>query len=185
TPDWRKLKIENRQEFVVGGWTEPRRSRPFLGAILLGYYRDGDLVYAGHTGTGFSNDALADMHARLKPLERKTSPFRSPPDTNEKAHWVSPKVVVEVKFNEWTREGRLRQSSFIGVREDKEARDVIREPSAAPEDVAAESASAGKEAAGAELSGATKRRRTTRRQPDGGGPVVERLRAIQDDDGEG
>src|SRR5690606_7119186 len=92
---------------------------------------------------------------------------------------------VEVKFNEWTREGRLRQSSFIGVREDKEARDVIREPSAAPEDVAAESASAGKEAAGAELSGATKPRRTTRRQPDGVGPVVERLRAIQDDDGEG
>lgn len=185
TPDWRKLKIENRQEFVVGGWTEPRRSRPFLGALLLGYYRDGDLIYAGHTGTGFSNAALADMHARLKALERKTSPFRDPPATNEKAHWVSPKLVVEVKFNEWTREGRLRQSAFVGIRDDKEAKDVIREPSAAPEVVLAESAATGAETAG----GAGRKGRGSagaiRHESPDENPVAARLRALTEAGGEG
>ncbi len=169
TPDWRKLKIENQQEFVAGGWTEPRRSRPYLGALLLGYYQDGDLLYAGHTGTGFSNAVLADMHRRLKPLERKTSPFRDPPKTNEKAHWVNPKLVVEVKFNEWTREGRLRQSAFLGIRDDKEAKDVTREPSAAPEVVLAES---GK---GSRASESRKPRN----------PVAARLRELAATDGEG
>lgn len=130
TSDWRKLKIENRQEFVVGGWTEPRRSRKYFGSLLLGYYEDGALIHAGHTGTGFSRAALADIGDRLKKLERKTSPFRDPPETNEKAHWVRPELVVEVKFNEWTREGKLRQSAFLGIRDDKEPKDVVREPAA-------------------------------------------------------
>jgi bifunctional non-homologous end joining protein LigD len=126
---WLKLKVEQRQEFVVGGYTEPRNSRQHLGAILLGYYDDaGQLVYAGHTGGGFSRATLTDMYRRLKALERKSCPFVKQPRTNERAHWVRPRVVVEVKFNEWTAEGKLRQPIFVGVRDDKSASDVRREP---------------------------------------------------------
>ena len=125
--DWLKLKLEHRQEFVVGGWTEPRNTRQHIGALLLGHF-DGDrLVYAGHMGGGFSRAALEDMYRRLAPLERPTPPFESVPRTNEPAHWVRPKVVVEVRFNEWTAEGKLRQPIFLGVRDDKEAREVTRE----------------------------------------------------------
>jgi bifunctional non-homologous end joining protein LigD len=128
TKEWLKLKIEQRQEFVVGGYTEPRNSRSHLGAILLGYYdARGGLVYAGHTGGGFSNASLTDMYRRLKPIETAASPFTTTPKTNEKAHWVKPRVVVEVKFNEWTEGGHLRQPIFIGVRDDKKAKDVVRE----------------------------------------------------------
>lgn len=128
TDDWLKLKIENQQEFVVGGWTEPRKSRPFFGALLLGYYdASGDFVYAGHTGTGFSGDQLHSLYTQLRKLERKTPPFREKPKTNEPAHWVTPKIVVEVRFNEWTRDGKLRQPVFKGVREDKDPREVVRE----------------------------------------------------------
>lgn len=126
---WLKLKAEHRQEFVVGGYTEPRNSREHLGALLLGYYQDGGLVYAGHAGGGFTRASLRDMAERLTPLERATSPFTTTPRTNERAHWVEPRVVVEVRFNEWTGEGRLRQPIFVGVRDDKDARDVVREPS--------------------------------------------------------
>lgn len=125
--DWLKLKVEFRQEFVVGGWTEPRKSRPYFGALLLGHYERGQLVYAGHTGGGFTHDGLREMHARLVRLERPTSPFAPPPRTNERAHWVRPQIVVEVKFSEWTSEGKLRQPIFVGVRDDKPARAVKRE----------------------------------------------------------
>jgi bifunctional non-homologous end joining protein LigD len=125
---WLKLKLEQRQEFVVGGWTEPRRAREYFGAILLGYY-DGDrLVYAGHTGTGFTRRSLAELFARLRPLEQRTSPFSTTPKTNEPAHWTRPDIVVEIKFNEWTSAGILRQPVFIGVRDDKRPTDVVREP---------------------------------------------------------
>jgi bifunctional non-homologous end joining protein LigD len=126
---WLKLKVEQRQEFVVGGYTEPRNSRQHLGAILLGYYDDeGQLAYAGHTGGGFSRATLTDMHRRLAALERKTCPFVKQPKTNERAHWVRPRVVVEVKFNEWTADGKLRQPIFVGVRDDKAPTEVRREP---------------------------------------------------------
>lgn len=126
---WLKLKVEQRQEFVVGGYTEPRNSRQHLGAILLGYYDDaGQLVYAGHTGGGFSRATLTDMYHRLKALERKSCPFVKQPRTNERAHWVRPRVVVEVKFNEWTAEGKLRQPIFVGIRDDKDPSEVRREP---------------------------------------------------------
>ncbi len=129
--DWVKLKIENRQEFVVGGWTEPRKSRPYFGALLLGYYDNaGKLIYAGHTGTGFDGKALADLFTKLKPLERKTPPFSEKPATNEPAHWVQPKLVVEVRFNEWTRAGVLRHPVFVGLRDDKDPKEVVREPAA-------------------------------------------------------
>lgn len=125
---WIKLKLEHRQEFVVGGFTEPRNSREHLGALLLGYF-DGDrFIYAGHTGGGFTRDGLREMGARLKRLERKSCPFETTPRTNEVAHWVRPKVVVEVRFTEWTDDGKLRQPIYLGRRTDKDARDVAREP---------------------------------------------------------
>ncbi len=121
---WLKLKVEWRQEFVVGGWTEPRNSRQHLGALLLGYY-DGDrFVYVGHTGGGMDGESLRDMAERLTPLERPTSPFDERVKTNERAHWVEPEVVVEVKFSQWTDDGKLRHPIFLGVRDDKDPRDV-------------------------------------------------------------
>lgn len=129
TRDWLKLKIEQRQEFVIGGYTEPRNSRSHFGAILLGYHdREGKLIYAGHTGGGFSGKLLDEMYAKLKPIEIGKSPFATTPKTNERAHWVRPSLVAEVKFNEWTAGGILRQPIFVGLRDDKTATDVVREP---------------------------------------------------------
>ena len=122
--NWLKLKIEFRQEFVVGGYTEPRNSREHIGALLLGYFDHGRFIYVGHTGGGFTRQGLEEMYRRLKPLERKTSPFEETPKTNEKAHWVKPEVVVEVKFSEWTADRRLRQPIFLGVRDDKDPKEV-------------------------------------------------------------
>jgi bifunctional non-homologous end joining protein LigD len=123
--DWLKIKLQFRAEFVVGGFTEPRDTRPYLGALLLGAYDErGRFVYVGHTGGGFTREGLREMRARLDPLERKTPPFVTPPRTNERPHWVTPKVVVEVKFAEWTARGLLRQPIFLGVRDDKPAREV-------------------------------------------------------------
>lgn len=129
--NWLKLKIERRQEFVVGGWTEPRNSREHIGAILLGYYDGGDLVYAGHTGTGFTRQSLAEMYKALAKRERPTSPFATRIKTNQPAHWTKPEIVVEIKFNEWTADGKLRQPVYLGMRDDKEPREVIKEPAAA------------------------------------------------------
>jgi bifunctional non-homologous end joining protein LigD len=126
---WLKLKIEFRQEFVVGGFTEPRNSRQHIGALLLGYFDRGRLIYVGHTGGGFTGDGLSEMFKRLEPLEQDKSPFEETPKTNEKAHWVKPKVVVEVKFNQWTGDGKLRQPIYLGTRDDKQASEVGREGS--------------------------------------------------------
>jgi bifunctional non-homologous end joining protein LigD len=121
---WLKLKVEWRQEFVVGGWTEPRNSRQHLGALLLGYY-DGDrFTYVGHTGGGMDGNTLRDMSKRLAALERTTPPFAEPVKTNERAHWVEPQLVVEVKFSQWTADGKLRHPIFLGVRDDKRPREV-------------------------------------------------------------
>lgn len=125
---WLKLKIEFRQEFVVGGYTEPRNNREHIGALLLGYFDRDRFIYVGHTGGGFTRKGLEEMCNRLKPLERKTSLFEETPKTNEKAHWVKPEIVVEVKFNEWTADRRLRQPIFLGVRDDKGAKEVSLEP---------------------------------------------------------
>lgn len=126
---WIKLKIEFRQEFVVGGFTEPRNSRQHIGALLLGYYDKGRFIYVGHTGGGFTGVGLAEMYRRLEPLEIGKSPFEEVPKTNERAHWVKPKVVVEVKFSEWTSDGKLRQPIYLGTRDDKKAAEVGRESS--------------------------------------------------------
>jgi bifunctional non-homologous end joining protein LigD len=126
--DWLKLKLQFRAEFVVGGFTEPRKTRPFLGALLLGAHdATGRLQYVGHMGGGFDREGLRAMRARLEKIERRASPFAETPRTNEPAHWVAPRVVVEVKFAEWTADGKLRQPIFLGVRDDKAARDVTLE----------------------------------------------------------
>lgn len=126
--DWLKLKLQFRAEFVVGGFTEPRNSRPYLGALLLGAHdASGRLAYVGRMGGGFDREGLRAMRTRLEKMERRTSPFAVAPRTNEPAHWVAPKLVVEVKFAEWTADGRLRQPIFLGVRDDKSARDVTLE----------------------------------------------------------
>lgn len=124
---WQKVKLEQRQEFVVGGWTDPRGGRPHMGALLVGTYAaDGSLTFAGPVGTGFTHEQLAEFHEMLRPLARDTSPFASTPPI-EGAHWVRPELVVEVRFNEWTEAGRLRQPSFVGLRDDKAATQVVRE----------------------------------------------------------
>jgi bifunctional non-homologous end joining protein LigD len=125
---WLKLKIDFEQEFVVGGFTAPRKTREDIGALLLGYFdARGKLIYVGHMGGGFTRAGLRTMHQRLAKLVRKTSPFETEPHTNEPATWVRPTVVVEVKFSEWTADGRLRQPIFLGIRDDKPAREVTHE----------------------------------------------------------
>jgi len=122
--DWVKIKTTYEQEFVIGGWTEPRGSRTGFGALLLGAYDGDDLRYVGHVGTGFTETILRDIGARLVRLERKTSPFSSKVPANTPAHWVRPELVAQVRFAEWTDEGLLRQPAFLGLRVDKNAADV-------------------------------------------------------------
>lgn len=126
SPDWRKLKCTARQELVIGGWTDPGGARTGFGALLVGYYEGGSLVYAGKVGTGFDEKTLRSLHARLHSLARADSPFRDPP-RERGAHWAAPELVAEIAFTEWTRDGRLRHPSFLGLREDKPATEVVRE----------------------------------------------------------
>jgi len=129
--DWVKIKARRQQEFVVGGWTEPRGSRSRFGSLLLGFYEDGVLRYAGSVGTGFDERALEDVSARLHTIGRASSPFAPPPSRLASAvHWVEPRLVAEVKFAEWTRGGRVRQPVFQGLRDDKPPREVVREVAA-------------------------------------------------------
>ncbi len=127
TPDWRKLKIVQVQEFVIGGWTEPRNARSNFGALLLGVYDGRRLEYVGHSGTGFTEAELDRVMARLRPLESRRCPFAAIPPSNERPHWVEPKLVAQVKFTEWTTDGRLRHPVYLGLRDDKRPTDVHRE----------------------------------------------------------
>ena len=124
---WLKIKNKNRQEFVIGGWSPGTGNRSGrFGALLLGYY-DGDrLVYAGHVGTGFTRQMLDDLVRTLEQLRRDTSPFDPAPKVPG-AVWVEPELVCEVEFTEWTNDGVLRHPSYKGLRDDKAARDVVRE----------------------------------------------------------
>ena len=129
SPDWRKLKLIRRQACVIGGWTEPRGSRPFFGALLLGVYDDaGHLQYIGHSGAGFTDAELGWVWKRLRAIETNTSPFVTTPKTNERPHWVRPKLVAEVKFTEWTADNKLRHPTYIGLRDDIPPASVRREP---------------------------------------------------------
>jgi len=127
TRDWVKIKAQLVQEFVIGGYTEPRGSRAGFGALLLGAYNGKNLEYVGHVGTGFNTKLLRSLTGDLKKIERKTSPFSNPVESNTKPHWVEPKLVAQVRFTEWTRDGYLRQPAFLGLRVDKDAKEVVRE----------------------------------------------------------
>ncbi len=124
SPDWRKIKITREQEFVVGGWTEPRGAREGFGALLLGVYEGSDLVYVGHTGTGFSEAELRRVMGILRALEVTASPFRTRPKSNERAHWVRPELAAQVRFTEWTDDGKLRHPVYLGLRDDVEVSQV-------------------------------------------------------------
>jgi bifunctional non-homologous end joining protein LigD len=124
--DWLKFKCSAEQELVIGGFTAPQGSRTELGALLLGHFEDGRLRYAGKVGTGFTQATLGDLAARLEPLRQDESPFAD--DVRERrVTWVQPRLVAQVGFSEWTRDGRLRHPRFLGLRDDKAAGEVLRE----------------------------------------------------------
>ncbi len=130
TASWRKIKNVFRQEFVVGGWKPGEGNRAnLIGSLVVGVYEGDSLVYAGHVGTGFTDQSLRALTRQLEPLRRKASPFGAsvPPEHARQAVWVEPAVVVEVEFGQWTTSGRLRAAAYLGVRDDKDPADVVRE----------------------------------------------------------
>lgn len=132
---WLKIKTRDTQDAVIGGFTEPGGLRKHFGALVLGVYEKDDLIYIGHTGGGFSAKTLAEIRGRLEPLIRRTCPFTIEPKTNRAVRWVEPELVCEVDFHGWTADGVMRQPTFLRMREDKSARDVMREkPPAGSED---------------------------------------------------
>jgi bifunctional non-homologous end joining protein LigD len=144
TQQWLKIKTHRRQEVVIGGFTKGRNSRQYFGALILGVYENDDLIYIGHTGSGFNQKSLGDMYKKLQPLITDSCPFKKKPKTNMPAVWIKPELVAEVKFQEWTNENILRIPIFLGMREDKNAREVRKEqannsnpPSAATEESSA------------------------------------------------
>jgi bifunctional non-homologous end joining protein LigD len=127
TDNWLKFKCEAGQEFVIGGYTDPERSRVGFGALLLGYHDGGELVYAGKVGTGFSHEVLRSLHKRMQQLERATPAFDRGHLPSKAVHWLRPELVCQIAFTEWTRAGQLRHPRYLGLRNDKSASDVVRE----------------------------------------------------------
>jgi bifunctional non-homologous end joining protein LigD len=126
--DWVKLKCGLRQEFVIGGYTDPKGSRTGIGSLLLGVHdEDGHLQYAGNVGTGFNEKSLRELKSRLDELASTTRPFAADNDIPRGAHWVKPELVCEVAFGEWTRDNKIRHSVFHGLREDKKPGSIVRE----------------------------------------------------------
>jgi bifunctional non-homologous end joining protein LigD len=127
TDNWLKIKTSKRQEVVIAGFTAPRRTRPFFGALTLAL-RDGkEWRYIGHVGTGFSHDMLEKLHARLIKLKTPKSPFPKKTKDESVTTWVKPQLVAEVKFTEWTSSGEMRHPVYLGLREDKRAENVVLE----------------------------------------------------------
>ncbi len=125
--DWLKLKCVWEQEFVIGGYTDPAGSRTDFGALLVGYYEDGRLRYAGKVGTGYTAARLRDLGARLRSLETSGPSFVDAKPIPRGTHWTRPQLVAQIGFAEWTNDGRLRQPRFLGLRDDKQPTDVVRE----------------------------------------------------------
>jgi len=126
--DWLKFKCINEQELVIGGYTDPQGSRLGFGALLVGYYENGNLKYAGKVGTGFDEETLQVLYKKLSKLKRSKCPFA--PDESlpkSKVHWVTPQLVGQIGFAEWTQYNKLRQPRYLGLRTDKKAKDVVRE----------------------------------------------------------
>jgi bifunctional non-homologous end joining protein LigD len=128
--EWLKIKLHGEQEFVIGGFTAPRGGRDRFGALVLGVYDDGALRWAGNVGTGFDRKLLEDVHARLQPLVIEQPPFAERPTPSRGITWVKPELVCEVKFSDWTQDGRLRAPVFLGLRTDVNPRGVLREKAA-------------------------------------------------------
>jgi bifunctional non-homologous end joining protein LigD len=124
---WLKLKCVNEQELVIAGYTDPKGSRVGFGALMLGYYEDGDLRFAGEVGTGFDTKTLVELSKKLKPLTTERSPFADHPRAKKGQHFAKPKLVAQVAFTEWTRDGKLRHPRFLGLRTDKRPAEVVRE----------------------------------------------------------
>ena len=140
---WIKLKLHQQQEMVIGGYTDPEGRRHYFGALLVGYYESKRLKFAGKVGTGFDSKTLKMVYARLSQLAADACPFANLPEKKngrwgqnitpaemKRCHWVEPRLVCQVKFSEWTRDGKLRQPVFLGLREDKSAEEVVREETA-------------------------------------------------------
>ncbi len=125
--DWLKLKCAWEQEFVIGGYTDPAGSRTDFGALLVGYYEDGQLEYAGKVGSGYTAATLGDLGARLRALETLDPPFVDARPIPRGTHWTRPELVAQIGFAEWTSDGRLRQPRFLGLRDDKRPAEVVRE----------------------------------------------------------
>jgi bifunctional non-homologous end joining protein LigD len=131
SPAWRKIKNVRRQEVVIGGWKPGEGGRAgWIGSLITGVYSGEELIYSGHVGTGYTHQALRMLGERLAPLRRDTSPFspKVPVDDARTARWAEPVLVAEVEFSEWTKTGRLRAPAYKGLRDDKDAAEVVREP---------------------------------------------------------
>ena len=127
TADWLKIKTAKRQEVVIAGFTAPRRTRPFFGALVLAVRENDAWRYIGHVGTGFSHKTLEELHTKLVKLKAARSPFPAKVKDEAVTTWLRPTLVAEVKFAEWTSKGELRQPVYLGLRADKRANDVVRE----------------------------------------------------------
>ena len=125
--NWLKFKCIRQQEFVIGGFTEPEGERIGFGALLLGFYRNGKLIYAGKVGTGYDDETLKDLRNRMDDLKQKTSPYDEGEPDEKKVHFVKPELVCQVVFTEWTEDDKLRHPRYKGLREDKNAREVHQE----------------------------------------------------------
>jgi len=133
--DWLKIKTVQESEVVIGGYTQPRHSRSYFGALVVGLYAHGKLHYVGHIGGGFNERGLEQIFKLLQPLKTNKCPFVDEPPTNEPVQWVKPKLVAQVKFAEWTAEGRLRQPIFLGLRDDKKPQECIFESKRETEEI--------------------------------------------------
>ena len=140
SPDWLKVKCSLREEFVIGGFTKPGGGRKHFGALAIGYYdREGELIYAGRVGTGFNEATLASLHAKFKDLVQKESPFKNLSGSTGQAKgvtWLKPTLIAQVEFSNWTDDGQLRHPSFQGLREDKKAKDIVRDDPISPKTIA-------------------------------------------------
>ena len=155
--DWLKIKCQLEQEFVIGGYTVPQGTRAHFGALHLGLYERGELVYVSKVGTGFDDKTLVLVSEKLRPLARAASPFAKGTPAGRGHHWVEPRLVCRVRFTEWTRDGGIRQPSFLGLLDDKRPEDCVRSPLSAPE------------AGGAGAAGGVPGPRGARALPRGGG----------------
>jgi bifunctional non-homologous end joining protein LigD len=125
--DWLKIKTVLQQEVVISGYTSPRGSRSRFGALIVGLYRAGELIYVGHVGGGFNEGSLQQVYKMMQPLKTRNSPFAATPKTNEAVQWIRPALVCEVKFSEWTADGKMRQPIFLGLRDDKDPAQCVME----------------------------------------------------------